>query len=130
MEITTVIGVGILGAILSVTVKNYRPELGIAISVLTGVAIFFMAARSLENVVSGIYSMCEKVGVDIAFFKVVVKVIAIAYITQFASELCRDSGERAIAKKLEMAGKTAVIAAMLPIIKSLLDTVVNTLMSF
>ena len=130
MEITTVIGVGILGAILAVTVKNYRPELGIAISVATGVVIFFVAAKSLESVVSGMYSMCEKVGVDISFFKVVVKIIAIAYITQFASELCRDSGEGAIAKKLEMAGKAAVVAAMLPIIKNLLDTVLNVLTGF
>ena len=130
MEITAIIGVGILGTILSVTVKHYRPELGIAVSVITGVAIFFMAAKSLQSVVSGINSMCEKVGVDIAFFKVVVKVIAIAYITEFAAALCKDSGEGAIAKKLEMAGKTAVIAAMLPIIKNLMDVIVNTLMSF
>lgn len=130
MEITTIIGVGILGTILSAMVKNYRPELGIAVSVVTGVAIFFMAANSLKSVVSGINSMCEKVGVDIAFFKVIVKVIAIAYITEFAAALCKDSGEGAIAKKLEMAGKTAVIAAMLPIVKNLLDVIVNTLMSF
>ena len=130
MEVTTIIGVGIIGTILSVTVKNYRPEIGILVSVITGATIFFAVAKSLGSVASGIYEMCEGVGVDIAFFKVVVKVIAIAYITEFASELCRDSGEGAIAKKLEMAGKTAVVAAMMPIIKNLLDVIVSTLSSF
>ena len=130
MDIIAVIGVGILGTILSVTVKNHRPELGIGVSVVVGVVIFFGVAKGLQGVVSGMYSLCEKVGVDVAFFKVVIKVIAIAYITQFAAELCRDSGEGAIAKKLEMAGKTAVIAAMMPIIKNLLDVIVDALNSF
>lgn len=74
--------------------------------------------------------MCENLGVKSEFFKVTIKMIAISYITQFASQLAKDSGEGAIAKKVELAGKATVVASMIPIIKNLLDVIVNALMSF
>ena len=130
MDITAIIGVGIIGTILSVTVKNYRPEIGVGVSLITGTIIFFAIASSLESVFSGLYSMCENLGVKSEFFKVTIKMIAISYITQFASQLAKDSGEGAIAKKVELAGKATVVASMIPIIKNLLDVIVNALMSF
>lgn len=130
MNIQVIIGIGIIGTILAVTVKNYRPEIGIGISLATGLAIFFSAAKSLETVFLGLYTICEDAEVDMAFFKVAIKAIAVAYVTQFASELAKDAGEGAIAKKIEFGGKAAVVAAMVPIIKNLLDVITNALMSF
>jgi len=130
MDIQTIIGVGIVGTILSVTVKSYRQELGICVSLVTGIFIFLWAARGIGNVFSQLYEICENTGVNIAFFKAAIKMIAIAYITQFASEIAKDSGEGAIAKKIEFAGKVTVLVTMVPIIKNLIDVIVNTLMSF
>ena len=38
-----------------------------------------------------------------------------ALVTQYIAELCRDAGERAIALKLEMAGKIIILAFAVPI---------------
>lgn len=130
MDITAIIGIGIIGAILAVTVKSYRPEISVCISVCVGILIFQKAAESLKSVIEEIQKICESSGVNTDFFKAAIKVIAIAYITQFASEIAKDSGEGAISKKLEFAGKTAVLTVMLPVIKNLLDVIINALMSF
>lgn len=130
MDITAIIGIGIVGALLSVTIKNYRPELALCISLATGILIFLFSLDGLGAVISEVQRVCESSGVDTAFFKVAMKVIAIAYVTEFASELAKDSGENAIAKKLEFAGKTSVLACMMPVIKNLIDVIMNTLMSF
>lgn len=130
MDFIAIIGMGIVGALLAVTVKSYRPELALCISLATGVLIFISVAGELKDVIYRVQEMCENSGVDTAFFKVAMKVIAIAYVTEFASETARDSGENAIAKKLEFAGKTMVLACMMPIIKGLITVITNTLMSF
>lgn len=130
MDIQAIIGIGIVGTLLSVTVKNYRPELGLCVSVATGVVIFILLADSLQHVFSGLYSICESAGVNIEFFKIAIKMIAVAYITQFAAELAKDAGEGAISKKIEFAGKVSVVASMVPVIRNLLDVIVNALMSF
>ncbi len=130
MDITAIIGIGIVGALLAVTVKSYRPELALCISVATGILIFLASCEGLQDVISQMHQMCETSGVDASFFKVAMKVIAIAYITEFAAETAKDSGENAIAKKLEFAGKTAVLVIMMPVIRNLTQVIMNTLMSF
>lgn len=130
MDLTTIIGIGIVGTLLAVTVKGYRPELAICVSVATGILIFFYSADGLMAVISDVQKMCEESGVNTGFFKVAMKVIAIAYVTEFASQVAKDSGEGAIAKKLEFAGKTAVLVCMMPVLKNLIAVIMNTLMSF
>ncbi len=130
MDIAAIIGIGIVGALLAVTVKSYRPELALCISIATGILIFLASSEGLREVMYQMQEMCENSGVDTEFFKVAMKVIAIAYVTEFASETAKDSGEGAIAKKLEFAGKTAVLVVMMPVIKNLTQVIMNTLMSF
>lgn len=130
MEITTIIGVGIIGTILAVTVKNYRPEIGICISLATGILILCQAAKGLGDITSKVVEICESAGIDRGFFGASVKVICIAYVTQFASELAKDAGEGAIAKKLELAGKTLVLVSIVPVIENLLSVIMGTLAGF
>lgn len=130
MEISKIIGIGIIGTILAVTVKSYRAELSICIAIATGIVIFMAALPQLEEAFSVIGEICEQSEITAEYFKVIIKVIGIAYITQFSAELAKDAGEGAIAKKLEFAGKVSVLCVMAPVVKNLLDVITSTLMSF
>ena len=61
----------------------------------------------------------ENANVKTEDFKSIIKVIGIAYITQFSAEIAKDSGNGAIAKKIELGGKISVLIIMLPMIKNL-----------
>ncbi len=130
MEISKIIGVGIIGAFLTVTVKSYRPELGMGVAGVTGVVIFAMLLPGARKLLEDIYALAGASEVSLEYVKTVTKIIGIAYITQFAAELAKDSGEGAISKKIEFAGKISVLTLMIPIVRGLLDAVINALMSF
>ena len=130
MEITKIIGVGIIGTFFAITVRSYRTELGMGVSAAAGIVIFAMVIPQLGEAIRKISSLCEESGIDIEYFKVIIKIIGIAYITQFGAELAKDAGEGAVAKKIEFAGKVSVITIMLPIVENLLDVIISTLMSF
>ena len=130
MEITRIVGVGLIGAILSVTVRRHRPELGICTALATGVVLIFMIIPYLSSLVGDIYSLCENSGVDTEYIKIIIKIISVAYITQFAAELAKDAGEGAAAKKIELAGKVFILAMMMPAVKSLLRLITDTLSTF
>ena len=130
MEITRIIGIGIIGTIAAVTIKNYRAELGICIAILTGALILWNVLPMLQDTISVLSDICKRSEVTEEYFKVIIKVIAIAYITQFSAEHAKDAGEGAVAKKLEVAGKVSVLWVMMPTIKNLLDVITSTLMSF
>ena len=127
MNITAIIGVGIVGALLAITVKNTRPELGLCIGIGTGCVIFSFVLPHISEVLEEIKTLSEKSGVEFGYFVPIVKIIGIAYITQFSSEIIKDSGENAIAKKVEFAGKIAILLMMLPILKTLISTILGTL---
>lgn len=130
MEITKIIGVGIIGTFFAITVRSYRKELGMGVSAAAGIVIFAMVIPQLGEAIRKLSALCEESGIDIEYFKVIIKIIGIAYITQFGAELAKDAGEGAVAKKIEFAGKVSVITIMLPIVENLLDVIISTLMSF
>lgn len=130
MEIARVLGIGIIGTFLAVTVRNYRPELGIGVAAATGLVIFAIIVPQLKGVLDEFSMLCENTGINPEYFKITTKIIGIAYITQYSSELAKDSGEGAIAKKVEFAGKISVMFLMMPIVRNLLNTIIEALMNF
>lgn len=127
MDITKLAVIGIIGAILSVTVKDYRPELAGAVSIATGVLILIGVLECLGGVFSDMEAIISKTGIQYEYVKAVIKLIGISYIIKFASEICRDCGQNAIAAKIELAGKVSVLILTLPIINSFLELVIEAL---
>ena len=89
------------------------------------IIVFAYAAQWLSGVISGLRALIEETGVDIKYFTSVIKVVGIAYITQFGAEILRDSGENAIALKLELAGKIFIMSLTLPIISDFLHACIE-----
>ena len=61
------------------------------------------------------------------FLGILLKITGIAFLTEFAVSVCKDSGETAIASKVDLGGKVIIIAISIPIISSLLETVIKVL---
>lgn len=61
------------------------------------------------------------------FIGLLVKITGIAFLTEFAVSICKDSGEGAIASKIELGSKIVIISMSVPIISSLLELVIKIL---
>ena len=123
MDILQIVALGIIAAILSLVLKEYKPELSIHISIVTGVLIFILVLGKLNSVLSILKLYVTKSGIDILYFSTILKVIAIAYITEFGAQICRDSNEGSIASKIEFAGKVIIMVMAVPIYVALLDII-------
>lgn len=117
------IGFGMTATVLSLLIRQYRPELSMAIPVIAAAAIFAMAAPYLKAVVAMFEDIADQVGMEDTYFRIVIKIIGAAYITQFAAEMCRDAGEGAIAGKIELGGKVLILTMSMPILYRLLSLV-------
>ncbi len=127
MDIFKIIGIGLTGGILSMTVKQYRREYGLLVGLATAICILFLTLDTLGTVIGQISLITEKSGVDTRYFTAVMKVVGVAYITQFGAEILRDGGEGAVAMKVELAGKIFILGLTLPIITEFLEVCVNAL---
>ena len=127
MDIFKIIGVGLVGGVLSMTVKQYKKEYAILVGLATVVVILFFTLDTLSTAIAQISLITEKSGVDVRYFVAVMKVVGVAYITQFGAEILRDGGENAIALKVELAGKVFILGLTLPIVTEVLEVCVNAL---
>ncbi len=129
MDIFKIAGLGIAAAVFAVFIKGWRPELAIQVSLAATVIILAAVLPYLRVVADMLKDIIAQAGVESRYIGIVLKIIGIAYIAQFASELCRDAGEGAIASKIEVAGKIIIMTMSMPIVYSLLE-VVNEIIRF
>lgn len=66
-----------------------------------------------------------KANVDFVYMTTVFKILGIAYLASFCSEICRDSGENNIASKVEFAGKILILVLAIPILMGVLDSILK-----
>ena len=125
MEISKIIALGLIGTIFSVLLKKENPQIAMMVAVVTGVLIFLMLCVPLGNLLALLRETAEQAGVGEGYFSVVLKVIGIAYLTQFGAQLCADAGEGAVAAKIELAGKVLMMTAAAPVLTGLLEMVMG-----
>ena len=125
MDITKVIALGLIGTIFSVLLKKENPQIAMLTAAATGILIFLMLCSPLGELISLLRETAEQAGVGEGYFGIVLKVIGIAYLTQFGAQLCADAGESAVAAKIELAGKVLMMAAAAPVLTGLLETMIG-----
>lgn len=127
MEIFQIIGLGLIATILIVILKDSRPEFTILIAIVTGVIIFSMILPKLVYVIDTISTLSSRVDVDISYFNTILKIIGMAYIVEFASQISRDAGQDSIAMKIELGGKVMIMVLAIPILLALMDLIIKIL---
>ena len=55
------------------------------------------------------------------------KITGISILAEFAISICKDSGETAIANKVDLGGKVLIVSMSVPIISSMLETILRIL---
>lgn len=127
MDIIKIIGVGLIALIIIIIVKQYRPEFTMYVSVAAGIIILLLVMDKLSAIIELLTNLGNKTSINNEFIFLLIKITGIAILTEFASSVCKDSGETAIASKVDMGGKVIIIAMSIPIIASLLETILKVL---
>ena len=127
MEIIKIIGVGLTALIIIIMLKQFRPEFTIYVSLIAGTIILLMLADKLVGIMGLINSITSKTAINSQFIKILIKITGIAILTEFAVSVCNDSGESAIASKIDIGGKVLIVSISVPIIQALMETVLKIL---
>lgn len=125
MEIFQIVAIGLVATILSIIVKNQKPEIGIYISLVAGIIIFLFIATKLQSVIEILSQLANKVNIDSVYLSTILKIVGIAYIAEFGAQVCKDAGEGVMASKIEFAGKILIMVMAVPILVSLMDLIIN-----
>ncbi len=125
MEIFQIVAIGLVATILSVLIKNEKPEIGMYISLVAGIIIFLFIVTKLQSVIGILSQLSNKINIDSIYLSIILKIVGIAYIAEFGSQICKDAGEGVMASKIEFAGKVLIMVMAVPILAALMDLIVN-----
>ena len=119
------VGIAMVSTILCIVIKKDRPEMANFVALTAGIIILLSVVMKLSFIVDGIQYLADKVNIPSMYISLIIKLIGICYIIEFAISLCNDCGEKSIASKLEFGGKIIIMTMSFPILLSIVDTIIS-----
>ena len=123
MEIIRIAALALTGVLLAALMKSVNRELTIYIILATVVILFVTIIDRLVYVFDFLGDIYDNVAYGRTFFPVILKVLAVAYVTDFTAQLCRDAGEATIGSKVELAGNVIIFCLAMPVLTAVLELI-------
>lgn len=91
MDIIKIVAIGLIALFLIIIIKQYRPEFTIYISLIAGTIILFFVVDKLSEILGILSNLGSKSGIDSEYILILFKITGIAYLTEYAMNICNDS---------------------------------------
>ena len=125
INLIPICGICVIASILCSLFGNFSKEYSVYIKLAAGAAVLSIIIIYISPVTETIYMLYEKAGAEDEYLTILFKALGICYITQFASDICKDCGENTLAVQTELAGKIALMILSLPLFSSLAEIISN-----
>lgn len=123
MSIVKICILAVAGVLLAAHIKTQKSEYAVFLSLGICVLVLIFSVDRLSYIVEMISGLMEMITIDRTYLALLLKLIGIAYITEFAAALCKEAGFGAIAGQVELAGKLTMVFMSIPVAFSVLEVI-------
>ena len=106
--------------LLSVILKNYRPEYVFLLRIFAITLIIYFALEYVEKFINSLSSVFSDFNIDSIHISLLIKIVGIAIITDFISNILIDNGEAAIANTVTIFSKFIVLYLTFPVLNGVI----------
>ncbi len=124
-EIIKVISVALIALFIYLILKDKKPDMAVMVIFAAGIGIFLYMMTQIGEVITFIRNISEKANIDTLYIGIVLKILAIAYLASFCSEICKDAGAGSIASKVEFSAKIMILVLAVPILMAVLNSILQ-----
>lgn len=120
-----IIQVGILVicvVLLAVQFKSLKPEYGIYMTIAAALVILFYSLGKVRVIFESINTLTKYINLG-GYMPVIIKIVGISYISEFASDICKDSGYGTIGNQIQIFGKLSILAVSMPVFEALFKSI-------
>lgn len=115
--------IAVISALMAVYFKSIKSEYGLFISLGICILSMIFAVSKLKYFVEIIETIRLYIGLDMVYIEIILKIIGISYVAEFASDVCKDCGYSSMANQIQVVGKLTVLCISMPVILTLLETI-------
>lgn len=123
MNIFKIAILGIVGVLIAIPLRKEKEEYSIFISMTVCICIFFYILTKVETVVAFSKELQSAIKIDVRYIAMVLKMIGITYVAEFAMNICKDAGYAAIGNQIEVFAKLSILVISIPVLNACLTMI-------
>ncbi len=127
--IIKIVAVGLITCLATLIVKPIRNDFAIFIALAGGLVILFMVLGYVSEIFDVFKNIISTTGVSSNLYKLLIKIIGIGYLIEFAVGICVDTGNSSLGDKILLGGKIVIMVMALPIVTNILQIIMGLLPS-
>lgn len=120
-------GIVLITLILVIFLKDVKKEFAIIITIAAVILLFSIVAADFFEVVQRLSDLSSRVKNMQTYINLMIKILGISLLAQFLSDLCRDTGENALANQTEIVSKISILIMTLPLFETVITIVTGLL---
>lgn len=128
MEWVRIGGIATVGLAALLILRAYKPEWASLLRMAVTVVALGLTLTLAATVLSYVTELASATGaLEGEGWPILLKALGVAFLTETAASVCRDSGETGLATWVETAGKLEILLLSFPLIRTVMDTVTDML---
>lgn len=127
MNILSICVLAVTTVILIVTLRPKNSEIAIMLGISCSVIILLSVLSKASGIISTVNNIISVSGISTSYVVILLKVIGICLVTEFAVNTCKDAGSQSLASNISLAGKIMVTVTSLPLYADILNVVLSLL---
>lgn len=119
MSIIKIILIAVSACFFTAIINQYKPEFSFIIRIAAVCLIAFMIIAPLADISEDLLLFAGDLKINNEYILLLVKVLIISVICNIACEICSDSGNKAIAFCVDLAGRVSIVLLAVPLLKAI-----------
>lgn len=103
-------------AVITLTLRGAHKEMGAVFAVIAGAALMVLLLGKLREAVEALCSIAQGASLDAGRTGMLLRVLGVSTLAEFAAQSCRDVGEEGIALRVELGGKVMLAVMAMPLL--------------
>lgn len=125
MNIVSIGVLAVVAVIVALTLRPKNAEIALMLTVACAVLILLAVLSQAGQIIGTVNSIVAAAQINTGYIAILLKVVGICLLTEFAVNTCRDAGCQSLAGNVSLAGKLVVTFTALPLYTDILNTVIG-----
>ena len=126
MTLIKLVGLCLAAALICATVRSTHPQIAAAVALACGAGMLMLSMEDLGALANALRRLEEAAQTD-GGSMTLLRLCGIAIVAEFASDICRDAGEAALAKRIDVGVRLGITAAALPAAGEIMESIAGLL---
>ena len=125
MNIVSIGVLAVVAVIVALTLRPKNAEIALMLTIACAVLILLAVLSQAGQIIGTVNSIVAAAQINTGYIAILLKVVGICLLTEFAVNTCRDAGCQSLAGNVSLAGKLVVTVTALPLYTDILNTVIG-----